>query len=206
MSSRTLTVIIFTLLIISSVLIISYGIFKKYNEWQMFEASKSGDFKKLALSILRSKTDVNKKDKHGFTPIMYAANMGNYTTFRFLFNMKADITVETKDGEGLLLLVSGSKQNVIPSPYRDKDRVLIINILLSRGMDINVESSINRMPLAYASEYGYVETVYFLLNNRSIVNNIDKKGHSPLSLAVQNERPIISRILLENGAILKSEL
>ena len=206
MSSRTLTVIIFTLLVISSVLIISYGIFKKHNEWQMFEASKSGEFKKLALSILRSKTYVNKKDKYGFTPIMYAANMGNYTTFRFLFNMKADITVETKDGEGLLLLAAGSKQNVIPSPYSDKDRALIIHLLLSRGMDINVESSIGRMPLSYASGCGYTETVYFLLNNRSIVNNIDKKGYSALSLAIQNEHPIVSRILLENGALLKELL
>ncbi len=202
MKLRILTIATFVMLIIVALLIVFYVAFKKYNELQISEASQSGNFKEMALLILRTKENIDKVDKYGFTPIMHAANIGDYASFRFLLSMQADITVITEDGDNLVLLAAGSKQKNSQNNFNDKNRVLIIDILISRGMNINSRSSIGRTPLAYASEHGYIETVYYLLNKNPNINNVDKVGNTALSLAIKNEHSNISRMLLERGALL----
>ncbi len=202
MKLRILTTATFVMLIILAILIMFYVAFKKYNQMQMFEASRSGNFRELALMVLRGKENIDEVDKYGFTPIMHAANIGDYASFRFLLNMQADITVRTKDGDNLLLLASGSKQSEMPSDFKDKERVLIIHILVSRGMNINSKSSIRRTALGYASELGYIETVKYILDNNPTINDVDNNGNTALSLAIKNEHSIISRMLLERGASL----
>lgn len=204
MKLRILTVATFVMLLIFAMLITFYVVFKKYNQLQMFEASKSGDFREMALVVLRTKENINKVDKYGFTPIMHAANRGDYISFKFLLSMQADITIRTKDNDNLILLAAGSKQKDMPSDFTDKNRALIIDILLSSKMNINYRNSMGKTALAYASEYGYIETVAHLLKNNANINNVDKSGNSALSLAIQNEHASISRMLLEHGAVLNT--
>ncbi len=202
MKLRILTTATFIMLAILAILITLYVVFKKYNQLQMFEASQSGNFREMALVILQTRANINKVDKYGFTPIMHAANIGDYVSFRFLLSMQADITVRTKDGDSLILLASGSKQRTTTNDTTDKNRALIIDILLLHGMNINSRNSIGRTALGYASEHGYIETIRHLLDNNPNVNNVDNGGNTALSLAIQNEHPVISRLLLENGALL----
>ncbi len=202
MKLRILTIATFIMLLIFALLITFYIVFKKYNHMQILEASRMGNFREVALLALREKDSVNKVDKYGFTPIMHAANIGDYVSFKFLLSMQADITLQTEDGDNLLLLASGSKQSSMPSSSNDKDRALIIEALILQGININSKNSIGRTALSYASEYGYIETVTYLLESNSNINDIDRSGNTALSLAIQNEHSAISRMLLENGAIL----
>ena len=74
----------------------------------------------------------------------------------------------------------------------------IVKLLLNKGVDINSGGFMQGPPLYFASSYGDLSMVKYLVDNGADVNIIDAEGNTPLMESVKY--PDICRYLLENGA------
>ncbi|XP_033212324.1 transient receptor potential channel pyrexia-like [Belonocnema kinseyi] len=75
-------------------------------------------------------------------------------------------------------------------------------LLQKPEVDVNALDEINRTPLHYAiiATSSNIKIVELLLKHGALVNQIDKKGFSPLHIAALEEQAAIVEILIMNGA------
>jgi ankyrin repeat protein len=60
--------------------------------------------------------------------------------------------------------------------------VEIINILLGKGMSIDLRNGYDWTPLHYSAKYGNLEATKALAKTGSALNKINKRGNTPLLL------------------------
>ena len=155
---------------------------------------------------LSSGTDVNAKDRHGNTPLIYAKSK---EMLELLVTSGADVNVRDRIGRTSLhkasgwgkivelLITNGADINAkrsdgaIPLHYAVYyDRMENVEILLSKGADLNAKDGDQNgaTPLHEAAWQGRKEIVDLLISKSADVNDKDNKGQTPLDLAVQHKR------------------
>ncbi len=151
-------------------------------------AAKEGDYIKLVNSI-SSGADLNSRDEHGLTPLMWAAVQGHSTVAEVLIENGADVNAVNVNGDTALMwagLVG----------YED-----LVKLLIEGGADVNASDPNSGVTaLMAASSRGNLEIVGMLLEADANVNAVDKKGKSALAHASLKGKANIIEKLLNSGA------
>ncbi len=198
--------------------------------------------------LIKGKANIDQKDKDGNTPLFIAINNAYTEIVKLLIEGGANIDKENTDDESPLfiatsndnadivkLLVEGGA-NVNKEKFSNfkgtpldiaakKGNINIAHILLTGETNINHEHHYfnegKTMPLHFASIYGHLNMVTFLLSagadttRKYFQDSNDLKltasdlaqseGHQPIVVLLDNHR-ICMRELIENGALKASEL
>jgi ankyrin repeat protein len=160
----------------------------------------------------------------GKTPLHIAAMVNNAAMFEALVSNKADLTIQDYDGKTPLHLVAeyGNIEllKLIPSitdveflsiqdsqgktalhyAVESGNRALVSELLLKVPDYINIKDKYDKTALHYAAEVGSHEIAGLLIDNGADVNELDKEGHSPISIACQNKNNTVFDTLLDSGS------
>ncbi|HYA15140.1 MAG TPA: ankyrin repeat domain-containing protein, partial [Syntrophales bacterium] len=125
----------------------------------------------MANKLQPAKTDVNARDKDGYTPLMSESRQGNIVEVRELLAAKADVNAQSDDGNTALILASRDG-------YFD-----IVQELLAAKADVNASDNKGNTALMVASSSGDIKVVEMLLASKSDVNARNKDGATAPMLA-----------------------
>lgn len=127
-------------------------------------------------------------------------------TYRFEEMLEA---CRSDDVETIKLLVTPINVNLKSNLSREisclhlaagYNRILIIDILLLFGADVNAKDEGGLTPLHNAASYGHSEAVKVLLSHGANVNSVDNWAFTPLHEAASKGRDDVSFILLDHHA------
>jgi len=138
--------------------------------------------------IVESGTDVDTKDKFGWTPAYWALSAGQKNIAEYLLNKGADVTAKTNDG--CTLLHQACKAGFME----------IAGQLIAKGVDVNAATKTGRQPLADAASYGHKEIVKLLVAKGANVNAMFDRGRHALGNAVEAGHEEIVKLLIDSGA------
>lgn len=111
----------------------------------------------LVSLLLQKGYDVNQRDKHGQTPIHWAAQGGYYSTVRFLISHGADVNATTS-WNGTTALVLASMRGFQG----------IVELLVENGADVNSPCFTGIYGMAALHEaccFGHLDTINYLLDH-----------------------------------------
>lgn len=171
--------------------------------------------------LLASGADPNARDSGSYTPLMNATIKGNTEMVKALLNSGAKIDETNNLNEtALLFAIEAGRTELVellvdkgadmrikgPPPVgatvlhvaarRNTDRE-ILNILLTKAIDLNIRDDYGNTPLMVAAANN-VAVVRLLIDKGADVNAANNKGGTPLMSAVGS--PEIIKILLQHGA------
>lgn len=178
--------------------------------------------------LLEMGADVNAQNHAGETPLICAIKANHIQVACLLLKNGADVALRTADGNTAFACVIEHASNypflvllldaLLDVPTErwvniDAPRVLhsaahlqheaMVNLLLNKGIDMNIRNSIGETPLHRASAEGephQVNVSLLLLNRGATVDARDKSGETPLHHAATHAREATVRLLLERGA------
>jgi len=147
-----------------------------------------GDLAKVR-QLVESGTDIDTKDKFGWTPTYWALSAGQKEMAEYLLNKGADVTAKTNDG--CTLLHQASKAGFVE----------IVKQLIAKGVDVSAATvKTGRQPLADAAGYGHEEIVKLLVAKGVDVNTTFNRGRHPLGDAVLAGHEEVVKLLIASGA------
>lgn len=144
-----------------------------------------------SLKILLSgfNIDINLKGKHGKTPIMLAAERGNWPVFKLLSDLNAKLFFKDifKKSSLIHAVTAGS--------------IEIVSHLLVKGSDYNEQDSSGHNALHYACAYGHEDIIEILLKAGTDININSFWNIKPISTALLKNHFGIVRKLINNSNI-----
>jgi ankyrin repeat protein len=139
----------------------------------------------LSEAMLERSADVNAQDKDQETPLHSATYMSRLGTARALIDHGANIHAENIQGQTPLHLVSqGVPRNWLVVCESD-----VVQLLLSRGADVNARDRNQATPLLSASFHLRSQVAKALLQSGADVSAVDIHGRNALHLISQNPQP-----------------
>lgn len=152
-------------------------------------AAKSGNLDKLR-KLIAEGVDVNKPNKKGITPLMYAiANKHEKVVKELLKHPQIDIEKQSDDGKRPIHWAA------------EMYNLEILNTLLDKGADINSETSSNKLTaLHIAAYYGFDSIVKELIKRGASIDKKTTDGHTPLLVALLRNSLESFKIILDAGA------
>jgi hypothetical protein len=157
----------------------------------LHSASFAGHLR-IVWSLLRHGVDVNVQGNEEYTPLLYASQFGHRDIVQYLIEHGADVNVRLEDRDTPLILAA----------YRG--HVDIVRMLLQHRADVNFQGFHDDTPL-HAAVLGsrdtrkedYPHVVRSLLEYGPDVDAKDKKGRTPLGLALETKQVEIAQLLPE---------
>jgi uncharacterized protein len=139
------------------------------------------------LKSLITKSGAATKDKHGTTPLMYAAAYGSLDSMKLLIDAGADGNTHNDFDATALMWAAGD-----PAKAR---------LLIDHGANVNAVSKLKRTPLMLAATHdGASETVKLLLSKGADPQAADVQGDTALLLAADAGDVESVRLLVASGA------
>jgi ankyrin repeat protein len=156
---------------------------------RFYDAIRNNDF--ASLHGLIKTSDVNAKDKHGSTPLMYSAAFGSLESMQALLDAKADVNAKNAFDATALMWGAGDLKKV--------------RLLLDKGADVNARSKPGRSAMLIAcTQSGTSEIVKLFLQKGADFSTPDSRGITPLLAAtLANDTETIT-LLLSRGADVKA--
>ena len=161
-------------------------------ETALYLASKNGHLL-IVEALIQSGADVNTQTSRGFIPLHRAVASGHEHITRVLLESGADFmkAFPTQNRPTILH---------VASHFGFTD---IVQLLLDKGMGIQVKDGNLQTPLHYAVKFdekneiwhGNITTVNFLLEKKAVKDSWDKSGRRPKDFAKRNPNSIIERLL-----------
>jgi ankyrin repeat protein len=132
---------------------------------------------------------VNSKNYHGFTALHCAVRKGNINSVQFLIHNDAFINAR------------GGKYFETPLMMAvELGYIIIVELLMAYGADINKRSRYNDSVLHYAAYYNRTKMTYKLLSYPDINSTIENnKGQSPLDIAINNRNIYMTKLLVNKS-------
>ncbi|EAY16875.1 histone-lysine N-methyltransferase, H3 lysine-9 specific, putative [Trichomonas vaginalis G3] len=144
---------------------------KKGSEgYMLHEASNKGNLK-LVKSLIECGCDIEIKDIHECTPLMYASLNNHLEVVKYLISVGSN--KEAKDNYGNTPLIYASYNGHID----------VVKYLISVGADKEAKTNRGRTPLIYASIEGKLDIVRYLISVGADKEAKDNDGNTPLVLA-----------------------
>lgn len=137
---------------------------------KLFKAAREGDIE-LVKQLVKDGADVNARDEHKHTPLMYASFFGQAKTCQVLIDLGADVNAKDIQNDTALILAKDSKTAVI---------------LIKNKADINTQDVYGRTPLMYALENNNLDTAFALTLYRPNLNLLDDRGSSSVMYLANN--------------------
>jgi ankyrin repeat protein len=182
-------------------------------------ATEAGEIE-TALSLISEGADVNAREEDGSTPLFWAAVKGHGDIVNLLLANGADINARRRNGNtalhcvlfnreydmAKLLIANGADPNAVTlisgrTPlYLAAHKRAVVEVLLAKGVDVNVRCKDGATPLHHASEMGEEDAVELLLAHGANVNAQTQRGDTPLHLAASRyNSTAVVRALIDHG-------
>ena len=126
------------------------------------------------ITVLTNESDVNKKNKNGFTALMFAGAFRDSDVVKFLIKNGANVNDSSQEGFTPLLLAC---------LFRNYENVVT---LLRNGADVNVKCYNGMDSLSIASSIGQMDIVDILMEYGANINTIDDNGNTLLMQTLKN--------------------
>jgi len=197
-----------------------------YGETPLMLAATQGN-PKLTELLLKAKSDVNARDKWGYTSLTEAVELGNLECVKKLVASTADLNCVTTANPrtvvriaveasnlGILSVLLGSKAD--PNRYAlshscsplhtacespNEFSIKIVTMLLKHEADVNARNhESEQTPLHIVAQQGHSELCELLLNYGAKTSLEDNNRQTPLSLALNAGHPDICIMLKGRGA------
>ncbi len=156
-------------------------------------AARDGN-KALAELLLAHHADVNRKQKGPpmFTPLHFAAQKGFLAIAELLLANGADVNARGDNGQTPLHVAATD------------DNPAIMESLIAHHAEVDAKDNNGITPLLAAAQYSSLRALRLLLTNGANVNaqavSGSYGGRTPLYFAVENAKPEMAKLLLENHA------
>jgi len=138
----------------------------------LMEAS-SGGYMEIVKLLLDNGAKINVNDDNGNTALIHASTGGNII-IKFFINRDKNVNKNVTSSDELALLKGWQQQ------YTE-----IVELLLSKGADVNAKNDFGVTPLMGASESGQLEIVKLLLDKGADVNAKNDFGITPLMVPLK---------------------
>jgi ankyrin repeat protein len=189
-----------------------------------YAAIRTNDLTRLD-ALVRNGADVNARDRHRETPLMYAAYTGSLEAMRFLIGQSADVKMQCQSGATALiwaatdiakvrlLIEQGASVNIATKRGRTPLLVAaksdssndIVKLLLKQGADLRAMDFLHTKPLRAATLGNDTETIRTPIDAGVDVNAADLPGITPLMMAAGwNGNTQAVQLLLAHGADAKA--
>jgi len=155
-------------------------------------ASKAGSVGEIHLA-LQAGEEVDSKDAHGVTALMYTCCAGHATASRVL--LEAGAVVDLKDARGHTALMSACSYGYMA----------VTRLLLEGEAAVDLKNNFGDTALMRASSYGHEGAVRVLLDAGAAVDLKDRYDMTALMLASKNGHEGVVHALLEVGAAVDSK-
>ncbi len=152
---------------------------------EIHDAARDGSLDKVKALLKGDPHLVSSKDKNGFTPLHWAAYMGQKEVAECLLAAKAE--VNAKDNGGCTPLHRAASNG-----HKD-----VAEALLAAKAEVNAKDNGGCTPLHRAAANGRKEVAALLLANKADVNARDKNGETPLDRAVDAGQKEVAAVLLQ---------
>ncbi len=187
----------------------------------LHRAASKGKLETVKL-LISNGSHINTKNKKNETPVYVAATSGHTNIIRFLLTKDADTSILAKNKSSALSSAIIHDQDkaahILVNKKLDKEslhQALLLAIqhkmenlsikLIAQDSYITHTDNKNRSALWLSADLGMKKlTAELLKNNKVEINQIDRKGYTPLSRAVFKGYPDISQQLIEAGASIDS--
>lgn len=184
---------------------------------EYYKAIRANDLAQLRKLIAAG--DVSVKDRHGATPLMYAAAVGSPTAVKLLLAAGADAKIKdafnttpliwgaTNLEKVRLLVAAGadvnarSKQEMTPLlvAASTAGSIEIVRFLIAHGADLKTAAG-GATPLLSATTANDLDMVRLFVERRVDVNAATAKGDTPLQFAAGAGNLAMVKLLLAKGA------
>ncbi len=187
---------------------------------EFYSAIRNNDLARLE-SLIAGGADVNTRDRHAETPLMYAAYVGSLDAMELLLKDGASVDAQSQSGATALIwaandpakvrLLVGHGANVNLATKRRRTALLVaamsdpsaetVKLLVEKGADLKAVDFLKTTPLRAATLGNDTETIRMLIEAGVDVNAADLPGISPLMMAAGwngNTRAV--QLLLAKGA------
>jgi ankyrin repeat protein len=186
-------------------------------EIDIFAAIRNDDL--TAVRNLRD-SDLEKKDRHGSTPLMHAAAFGSVESIEILLKKGADVNAKNAFNATALLRCAGDARKARMLIERGADvkiaaqtgrtplivaarqpgNAAIVALMISKGADVQAKDRNGVTALHQATNAGDLESMRLLIENGADVNALDSLGDSPLLKGAGLGSAAVVRLLLSKGA------
>jgi len=192
-----------------------------YGNTCIYKAIENGHLKVIQ-ALVNGGADINHKNNNGITPLMQAAWSGKLDCMKYLIDRKAELNDKDNKGE-TALMKSSFKNNLVclkvlissGASVSIKDNVGMLAIhhscisgakntlkeLIDKSIiTIDEKDNEGHTPMMIAAMNGHSKTILILIENRSLLNSVNKKQESALILASKLGRSEAVKVLLNAGA------
>lgn len=163
-------------------------------EKELFKAAESGDaslFNSLSSNSNRLSNFLSLRNEDGRSLLHVAVSSSHPEVVKILAEADSSVkAVNSTDEEGWAPIHSASSIGNLD----------ILQTLLARGADVNLQNNGGRTPLHYAASKGWVKVAELLLSYGAKVNAKDKVGCTPLHRAASTGKSELCELLIEEGA------
>ena len=138
--------------------------------------------------LVEKGTNVDTKDKFGWTPLYWAVSTGQEEVAEFLISKGASIDATTNNNRTHLhqAAMAGAAK--------------LVELLISKGAGSNARTKNDSTPLHSAASGGHKNVVELLIANGAEAKAKEKSGETPLHKASTSGHVDVVEILLANGA------
>jgi len=172
----------------------SLGIVNLDNNFEesIYSAAKAGDCEKVKEFMKKEGFDIDAKDNHDKTVLMYAIESGNLDIVKLLVNKQPrGANVNIRDGNEKTALMYALEMNTNTN---------IIDLLLEKNACSFAKDKTGKTVLMYAIERGGVDIIRRIGKMVGKIDLPDKYGKTPLMYAIEKADNSIITFLLQKGA------
>ena len=155
-------------------------------ETLILKAAKSGNINQVC-SLIADGAEINTSDQYGTTALMFAVIWAIQKWRDSLVDAGANVNLARKTYGLTALMLAASNQQLD-----------IIQLLLSRGADVNAVNEDGSTALMIAALKGYLEIVKTLLDAGAEAGIVDKHGDTALKIAIKQGHTEVVQAILQN--------
>jgi len=144
-----------------------------------------GDIENVESQIKKNPEYVNELNEQEYTPLLIATAESHLILVELLVNNGADVNKKGIWDYTPLHIAAGLKF----------ENIGIVKYLLDKNANVNAKMIDNQTPLHLAVRRGNAETANLLLKAGAKINEPDKKGNTPLDIAIEKSDENLVKIL-----------
>jgi len=109
--------------------------------------------------LVENDIDINKKDKNGWTPLIYVSNKYplNVELIKYLVEHGSDINAKDNNNEAALIYIINSRKS--------KERNIIIKYFIDHGAELNIKDRNGRSILQLANFYCFKTSINYMIEH-----------------------------------------